>query len=64
MAIEKCFPKAPTDVIYIALSLMQKWSVLLKEEDRRRFTQVKEACMNWMKSFKSNGEIPTDVFEV
>ena len=43
---------------------MQKWSVLLKEEDRRRFTQVKEACMNWMKSFKSNGEIPTDVFEV
>jgi hypothetical protein len=37
MAIEKCFPKALTDVIYIALSLMQKWSFILKEGDRKWF---------------------------
>ena len=41
MAIEKSFPKTPTDVIYLALSLMQKWSILLKEEDRRSVMQVK-----------------------
>jgi hypothetical protein len=37
MAIEKHFPKAPTDVIYDALSLMQKWSIMLKEGERKRF---------------------------
>jgi len=31
MAIEQRFPKALTDVIYVALSLLQKWGVLLKE---------------------------------
>jgi hypothetical protein len=34
MAIEKHLPKAPTDVIYIALSLIQRWSVNLKEKDQ------------------------------
>lgn len=34
MAIEKKFPKAPTDVLFVAISLMQKWSILLKEEDQ------------------------------
>jgi hypothetical protein len=33
MAIEKKFPKAPIDVIYNALSLIQKWSILLREKD-------------------------------
>jgi hypothetical protein len=31
MAIEKSFPQMPTDVIYNAISLMQKWSILLKK---------------------------------
>ena len=39
MAIEKGFPKAPTDIIYVALTLMQKWSILLKEEDREKLAE-------------------------
>ena len=35
MAIEKSFVKTPTDVIYVAISLLQRWSVLLKEKDKR-----------------------------
>jgi len=31
MSIEQKFPKAPTDVVYLALSYLQKWSVLLKD---------------------------------
>lgn len=46
MAIEKKFPKAPTAVVYSAVSLMQRWRILLKEGDRRRFDQVKEAIMS------------------
>jgi len=51
MAIEKSFPKTPTDVIYLALSLMQKWSILLKEEDKRSVMQVKESLLGWLKAF-------------
>jgi hypothetical protein len=42
MAIEKKFSKAPSDVIYCAISLMQKWRLLLKEEDMKLFDQVKD----------------------
>jgi hypothetical protein len=33
MAIKKKFSKAPTDVLFVAISLIQKWSIVLKEED-------------------------------
>jgi hypothetical protein len=36
MAIEKVFPKAPSDVIYVVISLMQKWSHLLRGKDKER----------------------------
>lgn len=39
MAIEKSFP-APTDVIFCAISLMQKWKVLLKEKDGQLMDEV------------------------
>jgi hypothetical protein len=54
MAIEKHLPKAPTDVIYIALSLMQRWSVNLKEKDQERISQVKDSIMSGLKGFKSS----------
>jgi len=31
MAIEKKIPKSPADVLYIYVSLMQRWKILLKE---------------------------------
>ena len=62
MAIEQRFPKALTDVIYVALSLQQKWGVLLKEVDRQRVLHVKDDIMSWMKSFKPSLLEPTDIF--
>ena len=62
MAIEQRFPKALTDVIYVALSLLQKWGVLLKEVDRQRVLHVKDDIMSWMKSFKPSLLEPTDIF--
>jgi primosomal protein N' len=63
MAIEKIFVKAPTDVIYMAISFMQRWSVLLKEKDRDRVAQALEAILSWMKNFKPKTTTATDVFE-
>ena len=64
IAIEKKIPKAPTDVLYIALSLMQKWSVKLKGEDQERIMQIKASITRWLKSFKPNEILMSDVLEI
>jgi hypothetical protein len=64
MAIEKVFPKAPTDVIYTAISLMQRWCVLLKEKDRERIVQVLEVILIWLKNFRPNTTTATNVVEL
>jgi hypothetical protein len=64
MAIEQRFPKALADVIYVALSLLQTWSVLLNEVDRQRVLHVRDDIMNWMKSFTPNLLESTDIFEI
>jgi hypothetical protein len=52
IAIEKMIPKEQTDVIYVAISLMQKWSVKLKEKDQDRIMQIKDSITSWLKTFK------------
>jgi len=64
IAIEKMIPKAPTDVLYIALSLMQKWSVKLKEKDQDRIMQIKNSITSWLKAFKLNSIPLSDVMEI
>jgi len=64
MAIEKTFVKMPTDVIYVAISFLQRWSILLKEKDKERVWQVLEAIRRWLKDFKPKISTATDVFEI
>ena len=60
----KRFPKNPSDIIYVALSFMQKWCLLLKEDDRQRYTQLKDEVMRWMKNFKPSSLMSTDICEI
>jgi len=64
MAIEKIIPKSPTDVMYVALSLLQKWSVRLKDEDQDRISQFKDMILCWIRSFKPNPTLLSDVVEM
>lgn len=64
MAIEKRFPKAPTDIIYCAIFLVQRWSVLLKEGDKERISQALEAILRWLQHFKPVSTMATDVMEI
>jgi hypothetical protein len=50
--------------MYIALSFMQKWSLLLKEEDRQRITQIKDEVLRWMRSFKPMVTVSIDIYEI
>lgn len=52
MAIEKRVPKAPADIIFVALSWLQKWCIMLKEADRERILQTRDDIMKWMETFK------------
>jgi len=63
MAIDKKFPKLPTDVIYTALSLLQNWSVKLKE-DQERILQVRDEMLCWLQNFKPNPLLMSDVVEI
>lgn len=64
MAIDKKFPKASIDVIYIALSLLQRWSIRLKEMDQERLLKVKESITSWIKTFKPSDLQLSDVYEI
>jgi len=64
MAIEHKFPKSPSDIMYLALSYLQKWAVLLKEEDREHMEAVRRVIMDWMKMFKPNAIPISDVMEI
>jgi hypothetical protein len=64
MAIEKKFPNSPDDIIYTELSVMQKRSMLLKEDDGQRIKQVKERILHWMKHFKPAVLMSTDIHEI
>lgn len=54
---------SPTDVIYTAISLMQKWSALLKGKDKERILQVANGIVRWLRKFKPSVMVSTDVIE-
>jgi hypothetical protein len=64
MTIERNFIKAPIDVLYTAISFLQRWSICLEEEDREQVSQALEAMLSWMKHFKPRSTMATDVFEI
>jgi len=64
VAIEKKYPKAPTDVVYVALSFLQKWCTLLKQKDRVHVEKIKDDIMGWLKGFKPSAVLLTDIMEI
>jgi hypothetical protein len=43
---------------------MQKWRLLLKEEDRKLFDQAKEDIMKWMKHFQPSTFSMSNIMEI
>ena len=63
MAVEKKLPRTPTDVVYVAISLMQKW-FMIKETDRERVRCVLEDVKQWLKTSKPSLVDISDVGEI
>lgn len=51
MAIEKSFPKQPITAFFKSLSCLQRWKILLKEEDRQKIDAVITRAEVWLKAF-------------
>jgi hypothetical protein len=64
MCIEHKFPKRPADVVYVALSYMQKWEPLLREDGRLHCSQMKDDILRWMKDFTPSSTTATDVGKI
>jgi hypothetical protein len=64
MAIEKCYPKAPANILYDTLSLLQRWSSLLKEIDKKKVDQANVVLLRWLRNFEPSLVMPTDIVEI
>lgn len=64
LAISKVAPKASSDVIFNAISYMQKWSVGLKEQDREHFERLKGTTMEGLRNFKPSDVVLSYVGEI
>lgn len=64
MAIEKIFPRKPIETLLYGLSFLQKWEILLKEEDKRSAEQTRETLMAWSRSFTPSSMQATDIYEL
>jgi hypothetical protein len=64
MAIEKCYPKAPTNILYDALSLLQRWSLLLKVIDKEKVDQANVMLLRWIRNFEPSLVMPTDIVDI
>lgn len=63
MAIKK-FPSNPTDIMYIAMPILQKWRPLLKEKDQAKVPDVNDRIIRWLKDFDPASTLLTDVYEI
>lgn len=64
MAIEKKFPKNSIEVLIHGISFLQKWEILLKEEDRCKVEEARTQMVSWCRSFAPSREQVSDVFEL
>jgi len=64
MAIEKNYPKAPANVLYDALSLLQRWSLLLKAVDKEKVDQANVMLLSWLRNFEPSLVMASDIVEI
>ena len=52
MMIEKIFPTSPIDVLYKSdLFFLQKWRILLREDDKGKLEVTRERLKMWVSNF-------------
>jgi hypothetical protein len=55
LRIEGVAPKIPSDILYVLLALLQRWSVLLRRPEKLKLDDLSTRIWDWLKKFQ--GEI-------
>ncbi|TVU21064.1 hypothetical protein EJB05_30676, partial [Eragrostis curvula] len=61
MAIRKTFPNKPTDVMMSGIAFLQKWSILLKEDDKVKMEAITVKILAWVQGFQPRDVAVTDI---
>ncbi|TVU17160.1 hypothetical protein EJB05_33176, partial [Eragrostis curvula] len=61
MTIQRKFPDNPIDVMYIAVSYLQKWKLLLKPKERSEVEHIATRVLLSMKNFKASDVPVSDI---
>ena len=64
MAIERAFPNNPMDVMYSAISFIQKWWRLLKPADQENLTEAVDAMRSWLQDYNPSNIVSSDIVEI
>uniref|UniRef100_A0A0A9FMG5 Reverse transcriptase zinc-binding domain-containing protein n=1 Tax=Arundo donax TaxID=35708 RepID=A0A0A9FMG5_ARUDO len=64
MSIEKKFPKSSSDAVFTGICFLQKWSILLKENDKLKIEVMIDKFKEWMKLFNPSVEMVSDIVEL
>ena len=64
MGIVRFFPNNPIDVLYHAVSFMQKWLRLLKQDDQVKLAETMLKIGNWLKDYFPLVTFPSDIVEL
>jgi len=64
MAIERIFPNNPIDILYNAISFMQKWLRLLKQSDQVKLAEPMLKIGSWIKDYAPLASSFTDIVEL
>ncbi|RLN34680.1 putative retroelement [Panicum miliaceum] len=64
MAFEQKFINKPTEVVFLGINFMQKWSPMLKEDDREKVEGVLKTVTNWLQNLPTSGAPVLDIVEI
>jgi hypothetical protein len=61
ICIQKTFPNKPTDIIFLALSFIRQWKILMQELQISKMEKVIEAMQGFLIRFRPWESHPSDV---
>jgi hypothetical protein len=59
--MQKKFPNSPIDVVYYALSFIQKWKSLMRPLEKTKVELMLTQVTRHAREFRPSGEIVTDI---
>ena len=61
MAIEKRYPKRPVEVLILPVSFLQKWSPLLRNDDKMKVDGAAAQVQEWLRNFSPSPDSMSDI---